>query len=83
MLHHNIQAEQLGGETQATGVSAITVSRCCYGNILYTVDMLKGENIDNLLESILAQAELLDLKADYSGPVGAVVVESKMTRGLG
>ena len=45
--------------------------------------LLKGENIDNLLESILAQAELLDLKADYSGPVEAVVVESKMTRGLG
>ena len=83
MLHHNVQVEQLGGDTQATGVSAITVSRCCYGNILYTVDTLKGENIDNLLESILAQAELLDLKANYSGPVEAVVVESKMTKGLG
>lgn len=45
--------------------------------------LLQGENIDNLLESILAQAELLDLKADYSGPVKAVVVESKITKGLG
>jgi len=35
------------------------------------------------LEAILVEAELLDLRANYSGSVEAVVVESKMTKGFG
>ncbi len=42
-----------------------------------------GEGIDKLLESILLQAELLDLKAVDSGPAAGVVIESTLEKGRG
>ncbi|XP_073998780.1 mitochondrial translation initiation factor 2 [Rhodnius prolixus] len=40
------------------------------------VSALKGTNIDSLIEAILAEAEILELKSDFSGPVEGIVLES-------
>ncbi|MAJ85943.1 MAG: translation initiation factor IF-2 [Candidatus Pelagibacter sp.] len=40
-------------------------------------------NLDKLKESILLQAEILDLKAPFTGPAKGVVVESKIDKGKG
>jgi translation initiation factor IF-2 len=42
-----------------------------------------GKNIDNLLEVILLEAELLDLKANYNRAPRGVVVESELDKGRG
>lgn len=42
-----------------------------------------GEGIDDLLELILLEAELLELKADPYIPAQAVVIEAKLTQGKG
>lgn len=42
-----------------------------------------GTGIDTLLEAILLQAELLDLKAVDKGPAQGVVLETKLDRGRG
>ena len=42
-----------------------------------------GEGIDALLESVLLQAELLDLKAPVDAPARGVVVESRLDKGRG
>ncbi|HWK32489.1 MAG TPA: translation initiation factor IF-2, partial [Hyphomicrobium sp.] len=42
-----------------------------------------GQGIDELLETILLQAEVLDLKATRSGLAAGVVVESSMEKGRG
>ncbi len=47
------------------------------------VSALKAQGIDELLEAILLQAEILDLRANDKGAVEAVVVESKIEQGRG
>jgi translation initiation factor IF-2 len=42
-----------------------------------------GQGIDELLDAILLQAELLDLKAVASGPASGVVLEASLERGRG
>ena len=42
-----------------------------------------GQGIDELLELILLQAELLELKADYGRPAVGVVVEARLSKGKG
>lgn len=42
-----------------------------------------GEGIDDLLEAVLLQAEILELKAFASGPGQGVVVESRLDKGRG
>jgi len=42
-----------------------------------------GEGIDKLLESILLQAEVLELKSPAEGPAQGVVVESRLEKGRG
>ncbi len=42
-----------------------------------------GKGIDELLELILLQAELLDLKADYTRPAVGVAVEARLSKGKG
>ena len=42
-----------------------------------------GEGIDELLEAVLLQAEVLELKAVDEGPAHGVVVESRLDRGRG
>ncbi|RCL03787.1 MAG: translation initiation factor IF-2 [Candidatus Tokpelaia sp. JSC161] len=42
-----------------------------------------GKNLDKLLEAILLQAEILELKADPDRTVEGVVIEAKLDRGRG
>jgi translation initiation factor IF-2 len=42
-----------------------------------------GQGIDNLLDAILVQAEILELKAPQSIPATGVVLESKLEKGRG
>jgi len=47
------------------------------------VSAKSGEGIDGLLESVLLQAELLELKAVAEGPARGVVIESRLDKGRG
>ena len=47
------------------------------------VSATKGTNLDKLLEAILLQAELLDLKADPERTSEGVVIEAKLDKGRG
>ena len=47
------------------------------------ISALKGTNVSDLVEALSAQAEMLQLKADFKGPVEGVIIESKMEQGLG
>lgn len=42
-----------------------------------------GDNVDTLLDSILVQAEVLDLKAIINCPANGVVIESRLDKGRG
>ncbi|ASP37246.1 translation initiation factor IF-2 [Bacterioplanes sanyensis] len=42
-----------------------------------------GQGINELLEAVLLQAELLELKAHFDGPAQGVVVESRLDKGRG
>ncbi len=54
------------------------------GDTLFVeVSALKKINLDKLKESILLQAEILDLKASYSDKASGVVIESKIDKGKG
>jgi translation initiation factor IF-2 len=66
LLQHEIQVEDLGGQTLAIEVSAT-----------------KGTNLDKLEETILLQAELLDLKANADRPAEGAVIEAKLDKGRG
>ncbi len=47
------------------------------------VSALKGDGIDQLLEAILLQAEVMDLKAVETGPAQGIVIESSLEKGRG
>lgn len=47
------------------------------------VSALKGTNLDKLLEAIVLQAELLDLKANPDRPGEGSVIEAKLDKGRG
>ncbi len=47
------------------------------------ISALKGENIDKLLELVLLQAEMMDLKANPKAPVEGVIIESQLEAGRG
>jgi translation initiation factor IF-2 len=51
--------------------------------IFVKVSAKTGEGIDNLLEAILLQAEVLELKAPREGTGSGVVVESRLDKGRG
>jgi len=51
--------------------------------IFANVSALKGEGVDGLLESVLLQAELLELKAPPEGAARGVVVEATLEKGRG
>ena len=54
------------------------------GDTLFVeVSAIKKENLDKLKESILLQAEILDLKASFSDQAKGVVIESKIDKGKG
>ncbi|MBU6420529.1 MAG: translation initiation factor IF-2 [Gammaproteobacteria bacterium] len=52
-------------------------------NIFVGVSSKTGEGIDKLLDSILVQAEVLELKAVPSGPASGFVLESSLEKGRG
>ncbi len=52
-------------------------------NIFVHVSAKVGTGIDELLESILLQAEMLDLDAVATGPASGVVIESRLDKGRG
>ena len=47
------------------------------------ISALKGTNVDQLLELILLQAEMMDLKANPQGAAEGVVIESRVEAGRG
>jgi translation initiation factor IF-2 len=52
-------------------------------NIFVNISALEGTNVDDLLDSILLVAEMLELKAPAEGAAQGIVVESKLDRGRG
>ena len=52
-------------------------------NMFRSVSAKTGEGIDQLLEAILLQAEVLELKAPRTGFAAGVVIESSMEKGRG
>jgi len=54
------------------------------GDTLFVnVSAQTGEGIDSLLEAILLQAEVMDLKAVAEGPAQGIVIESSLEKGRG
>lgn len=51
--------------------------------VMVEVSAKTGKGIDDLLEVILLQAEIMDLKADYDAKAFGVVIESHMHKGAG
>ncbi|XP_054257631.1 translation initiation factor IF-2, mitochondrial isoform X2 [Macrosteles quadrilineatus] len=47
------------------------------------ISALKGTNVNTLVEAIVLQAELMDLKADYQGLVEGTIIESKVDQARG
>lgn len=47
------------------------------------ISALKGDGVDDLLESIALQAEILELRADPKGQAEGVVIESRIEHGRG
>jgi translation initiation factor IF-2 len=66
LLQHDIQVEDMGGETLSVNISAKTKT-----------------GLDKLLEAILLQAEILNLKANPDRPAEGAVIESKLEKGRG
>ncbi|HEY4485763.1 MAG TPA: translation initiation factor IF-2 [Nitrospiria bacterium] len=52
-------------------------------NIFVEVSAKKKQNLDTLLEMILLQADVLELKADLGRAARGIVIEAKMDRGRG
>ncbi len=51
--------------------------------IFVPISALTGEGIDTLLDSVVLQAEILELKAHDSGPASGIVIESSLDKGKG
>ncbi len=51
--------------------------------VVVPVSALTGQGMDNLLEMILLEAELLELKANYEKKASGIVVEAHLSRGKG
>jgi len=51
--------------------------------IFIPISALSGEGIDTLLDSVVLQAEILELKAHDTGPATGVVIESSLDKGKG
>jgi len=52
-------------------------------NIFVSISAKTGQGIDELLESLLIQAELLELKAVVEAPAKGMVIESRLDKGRG
>ena len=47
------------------------------------VSAVTGEHVDELLDAVLLQADLLDIRSPVEGPARGTVIESKLDRGRG
>ena len=73
-------SERVTNELSAVGV----ISEKWGGDTQFVeVSAQTGEGIDSLIEAILLQAELLELKASYTAPATGVVIESRLEKGRG
>jgi translation initiation factor IF-2 len=52
-------------------------------NLFVDVSAKTGQGIDDLIDTVLLQAEVLDLKAVDTGPAAGVVLEASLERGRG
>ncbi len=52
-------------------------------HLFASVSANTGEGVDDLLDKILLQADVMDLKAQSSGPARGVVIESSLDKGRG
>lgn len=52
-------------------------------NIFQNISAKTGEGVDALLDQILLQAEVLELKARPKGPARGIVIESRLDKGRG
>jgi translation initiation factor IF-2 len=52
-------------------------------DLFVNVSAKTGEGIDELLEAVLLQAEVLELKAVKAGPASGIVVEARLDKGRG
>jgi translation initiation factor IF-2 len=52
-------------------------------NLFVYVSAKTGEGIDQLLETLVLQADVLELKAPHEGPAAGVVLESTLEKGRG
>ena len=52
-------------------------------HLFVNVSAMTGEGIDDLLDAVLLQAELMDLKAVGEGPARGLVIESSLEKGRG
>ena len=52
-------------------------------NLFVNVSAQTGEGIDGLLDAILLQADVMDLKAVADGPAQGIVIESSLEKGRG
>ena len=54
------------------------------GDTMYVnVSALTGERVDELLDAVLLQAELLEIRSQAEGPARGTVIESRLDRGRG
>ena len=51
--------------------------------IFIPISAITGEGIDTLLDSVVLQAEILELKAHDKGPATGIVIESSLDKGKG
>ena len=56
-----------------------------FGGEVLSIDVsaVEGTNLDKLLETVVLQAEILELRANPERPAAGVVIESKLERGRG
>lgn len=52
-------------------------------NIFINVSAATGEGIDELLDAVLLQSEVLELKATRDGPANGIVIEASLDKGRG
>lgn len=67
------QLSELGLASEDWGGKTITVG----------VSAKTGQGIDELLEMILLEAEMLELKAEFDKPASGVVIDAKLSQGRG
>ena len=63
--------------------AGILVEDCGGQIVCVEISAKDGRNIDHLLEMVLLMADLLELKADVSGPFDGFIVEAKMDQKRG